>query len=105
MVGLQIEFEGKIMSEAWSTGFMDAESKSYNPPEGNKDINIEYKRGYEIRLQQLATSVEKEREGRLGKMFYGEASNGRGQIIVNYDQLLLPRYGVMPEQPRIARRR
>lgn len=63
---MQLEFEGKIMSEAWSTGFMDAESSSYNPPEGNKDLNIEYKRGREIRLQQLATSVEEERAARLG---------------------------------------
>lgn len=63
---MQLEFEGQTKSEEWSTGFMDAESKSYNPPEGDKDKNIEYKRGYEIRLQQIHTSVEEEREARLG---------------------------------------
>lgn len=75
-----MEFEGKTMSREWVNGWVHAEEGIYEPPEGNKDENIEYKRGFEIRSQQLATSVEAERAARLGSIEdrlkaskYGEA--------------------------------
>lgn len=57
----QMVFEGMVMSEEFTRGFRDADS-------GNPQTNttIQYCRGYEIRLQQIATSVEQERKARLG---------------------------------------